>query len=138
MGSTKCCGLFSHDQGRLSAVILEQSFLSFSLTCPDARQHYFGCMWCILICHLHLTSIIICLTAVWAQACGSEHKNKFCHCRASLVHSVSAIVRRCCWCFWWKQFHDTAISGTDYLDLRNRTNFCSVCVGKQVTVSRYC
>ena len=29
MGSTKCCGLFSHDQGRLSGVILEQSFLSF-------------------------------------------------------------------------------------------------------------
>ena len=34
--------------------------------------------------------------------------------------------------------HDTAISGTDYLDLRNRDNFCSVCVGKHVTVSRYC
>ena len=40
--------------------------------------------------------------------------------------------------FWWKQYHDTAISGTDYLDFRNRDNFCSVCVGKHVTVSRYC
>ena len=55
-------------------------------------------------------------------------QNKFCHYRASLVQSVSAIVRRCCWCFWWKQYHDTAISGTDYVDLRNRDNFCSVCV----------
>ena len=30
-------------------------------------------MWCIFVCHPHLT-IIICRTAVWAQACGSEHK----------------------------------------------------------------
>ena len=34
-------------------------------------------VWCILICHPHLTSIIICRTAVWAQACGSEHKTSF-------------------------------------------------------------
>ena len=31
-------------------------------------------LWSILICHPHLTSIIICRTAVWAQAFGSEHK----------------------------------------------------------------
>ena len=35
---------------------------------------------------------------------------------------------------WWEQYHDTATSGTDYSDLRNRDNFCSVCVGKHVTV----
>ena len=33
-------------------------------------------MWCILVCLPHLT-IIICLAAVWAQACGSEHKTSF-------------------------------------------------------------
>ena len=33
-------------------------------------------LWCILVCHPHLT-IIICRTAVWAQACGSEHKTSF-------------------------------------------------------------
>ena len=52
-------------------------------------------------------------------------QNKFCHYRASLVHS-------------WKQFYDIVISGTDYLDLRNLDNFCSVCVGKHVKVTRYC
>ena len=36
----------------------------------------FWCMWYILVCHPHLT-IIICLTAVWAQACGSERKTSF-------------------------------------------------------------
>ena len=33
-------------------------------------------MWCILVCHHHLT-IILCCIAVWAQACGSEHKTSF-------------------------------------------------------------
>ena len=33
-------------------------------------------VWCIFICHLHLTSIICC-TAVWAQACGLERKTSF-------------------------------------------------------------
>ena len=36
----------------------------------------FGGMRCILVCHPHLT-IIICRTAVWAQACGSERKTSF-------------------------------------------------------------
>ena len=39
---------------------------------------------------------------------------------------------------WWQQYHDTATSGADYSDLRNRDIWCSVCVGKHVTVSRYC
>ena len=131
-------GLFSHDQGRLLVAILEQSFLSFSLTSPLSSSALFLGMWCILICHPHLTSIIICLTTVWEQACVTEHKNKFCHYRASLFTRCPKSFVVCCWCFWWKQFHDTAISGTDYLDLRNRVNFCSVCVGEHVTVSRYC
>ena len=38
-----------------------------------------GChrLWCIFVCHPHLTLISHCLTAVWAQACGSEHKTSF-------------------------------------------------------------
>ena len=39
---------------------------------------------------------------------------------------------------WWKQYHDSATSCTDLSDLRNCDNSCSVCVGKHVTVSRYC
>ena len=35
-----------------------------------------GEMWCILVCDPHRT-IIICCTAVWAQACGLEHKTSF-------------------------------------------------------------
>ena len=33
-------------------------------------------MWCILVCHAHLT-IIVCCTVVWAQACGVERKTSF-------------------------------------------------------------
>ena len=33
-------------------------------------------LWCIFICHPHLTSIICC-TGVWAQACGLERKTSF-------------------------------------------------------------
>ena len=57
-------------------------------------------LWCILVCHPHLT-IIICRTAVWAQACGSERKTSF----VIIVH-VGFI--RCprsfldpCWCIGW-------------------------------------
>ena len=39
---------------------------------------------------------------------------------------------------WWEQHHDTATSGTDYLDLHNLDNLCSLCAGKQVTASQYC
>ena len=54
-------------------------------------------VWCILVCHLRLT-IIHCCTAVWAQACGLDHKNKFRHFLASLIHSASAIVfPSVCW-----------------------------------------
>ena len=54
-------------------------------------------MWCISVCHPHLT-IIICCTAVWAQACGLEHKTSFVIHRASSVQSASSIVFHFCWC----------------------------------------
>ena len=78
-------------------------------------------MWCIFICHPHLTGIIciICCTAVWAQACGLERKTSF----VIIVHlwfirrprSFSVVC-------WWELYHYTATSGTDHLELRNRDN----------------
>ena len=61
-------------------------------------------------------------------------QNKFCHYRASLVHSASSHRLLLLLVCWWEQYHDTA---TDYSDLRNRHNFSPMCVGKHVTVSRY-
>ena len=44
---------------------------------PSYLEHLSVIIECgILICHLHLTSIICC-TAVWAQACGLERKTSF-------------------------------------------------------------
>ena len=65
-------------------------------------------------------------------------QNKFCHYRASLVQLASAIVFLSLLVCWWEQHHDTVTSGTYYSDLRNCDSSCSVCVGKHVTVSRYC
>ena len=95
------------------------------LTRPDARQHSFLGMSCLLVCHPHLTSIIV-LTAVWAQACGLEHRNTF----VVIVHLWTICIRdsflfvSVC---WWEQYHDTATSGTDSWDFRNRDNF-GLCV----------
>ena len=68
-------------------------------------------MWCILVCHPHLT-IILCCTAVWAQACGLENKTSF----VIIVHL---------WFIWRlhlfvpvvgrEQYHNTTISGIDSL-----------------------
>ena len=44
-------------------------------------------------------------------------QNKFCHYRESLVHSISLIASRSLLVCWWEQYHDTATSGADYLDL---------------------
>ena len=94
-------------------------------------------MWCFLVCHPHLTTIPCC-TAVWAQACGLDHKNKFRHFHSSLVHTASRN------CFYLVvgllvvQYHDTATSGIDYVDLHNIDNLCSLCAGNHVRVSRYC
>ena len=62
-------------------------------------------MSCLLVCHPHLTSIVV-LTAVWAQACGGIR-----------VSFLSALV------CWWKQYHGTANSGIDCLDCCPR-QFC--------------
>ena len=81
-------------------------------------------MSCLCVCHPHLTSIIV-LTAVWAQACGLEHKTPFViivHFGSFVSASVFLFVLVC----WWEQYHDTATSGTGYSDFRNRDNFWSV------------
>ena len=80
-------------------------------------------MCCIFVCHPHLT-IISCCTAVWAQACGSEHKNKFCHYRASSVHLVSLTLSGSLLVYWWEQYHDTATPVTDYSDHNNLRCVC--------------
>ena len=56
------------------------AILDKSVSCPFCRgpmlvSIIFG-MWCILVCHPHLT-IISCRTAVWAQACVLDHKTSF-------------------------------------------------------------
>ena len=55
-------------------------------------------------------------------------QNKFCHYRASLVHSVSLTVSSSLLVCWWEQYHDTATSGTDYLDLHNLDKSLFICV----------
>ena len=52
--------------------------------------------------------------------------NKFCHYRASLVHSASSIVFLLFLVCWWEQYHDTATSGADHSDLRNHDNLCRI------------
>ena len=91
--------------------IIDWSVYLSVLSTPDARQHSFWGMWCILVCHPHLT-IILCCIAVWAQACGLGYETSFCHYRSSLVQLAPSLV--CC-CRWWEQYHDTAVSGIDIL-----------------------
>ena len=78
-------------------------------------------MSCLFVCHPHLTSIIV-LPAVWAQACGLEHKTPL-PLSCILGSFVSAAVFLFVLVCWWKQYHDTATSGTEYSDFRNRDNF---------------
>ena len=98
---------------------------------------FIGYLCCIFICHLHLTGIICC-TAFWGHRhAGRNVKQDL---SLSCIFGSLDVLDRflLVWVFWWEQYHDTATSGTDYADLRNRDNFCSVCVGKHVTVSRRC
>ena len=56
-------------------------------------------MSCIFVCHFHLTSITN-LTAVWAQACGLEHKNTFViivHLWTTCIRDIYLFVSVCCW-----------------------------------------
>ena len=78
-----------------------------------------------------------CCTAVWAQACGLKRKQVL---SLSCIFGSFGVLDRFLLLLvcWWELYHDTATSVTDYSDLRNRDNFCSVCVGKHVTASRYC
>ena len=78
---------------------IEQS-VSCPLSKPDARQHSFWGVWCILVCHPHLT--IDPLLHSWlgtGMRVGSQ--NKFCLYRASLVHPASAIVCLSLLACWW-------------------------------------
>ena len=85
------------------------------LSRPDARQHYFWVVRCILVCHPHLT-IILCCTAVWAQACGLDHKTSF----IIIVHL---------WFFRHPKLFSLVVGVVVYYsDLRNCDNSCSVCV----------
>ena len=56
----KCRGLFSHEQGRWGQWwrSLIRVFAA-PLSRPDARQHFLGGTWCILVGHPHLTIIIL-------------------------------------------------------------------------------
>ena len=91
----------------------------------------------ILVCHPHLT-IIICCTAVWAQACGSEHKTSF----VIIVHHWFN------WCPWLSLDPCWCVGGSSITILpllvqiirtsATLADLCSVCAGKHVTVSRYC
>ena len=107
---TQWAVLIRSEPMRSLIAILEQCFVC--LTRPYARQHYFWGMWCIFVCHTLLTSIILC-TAVWAQACGLEHKTSF----VMIVHLwfirrlpsftvvgvlVGAVSRYCH--FWYRTF----------------------------------
>ena len=88
--------------------------------CWERMRCLFRFMWC----HSHLT-IILCCTVVWAKACGLEHKT-------SLVIIVHFWFIQCLPLFvavcWWEQYHDTATSETDYLDLHNLDrSLSSVC-----------
>ena len=80
-------------------------------------------VWCIFICHPHLTSISCC-SAVWAQACGLERKQVL---SLSCILGSFGVLDRFLLLLvsWWEQYHDTATLGTDYPDLRNRDSFCS-------------
>ena len=105
----------------------------FSLSRPDARQHSFWGMWCILVFHRHLT-IILC--------CGHMHAGW----NTKQVLSSSCIfgyfgVRNCFYlviALSVEQCHDTTTFGTYHPDLRNCDNSCSGCIGEHTAVSRYC
>ena len=87
----------------------------------------FVVLWCILVCHTHLT-IIICCTAVWAPGARVGTQNRFRLYRASLVHPVFSIAFLLVLVFRCEQYHDTATSGKEYSDLRILDRPCPVCV----------
>ena len=86
-------------------------------------------LWCILVCHPHLT-IIICLTAVWAQACGPERKTSF----VIIVHLWFIRCSRSfldpCWCVDGSSITILPLLLQIIRTFATLTNLCSVCAGK--------
>ena len=71
-----------------------------------------------------------------AQLFGHRHAVRNVKQVLSLSCSAYSIVLFASVC-WWGQCHDTATSGADSSDLRNRDNIWFVYVGELATVSRY-
>ena len=129
-GETQWDVLTTSKQTRFPVVILEQSFLF--LTRPDARQYSFWSMSCIFVCHSHLTSITI-LTAVWAQACGLEHKAPM---SLSCIFGpfASTIFFCLCWCVGGSSVTILPL----LVQMLRTVATVTILVGELAIVSRYC
>ena len=64
--------MYERDSGKILGDEIKVGALLIRLPELQLKTH----LWCVLVCHPHLT-IIICCTAVWAQTCGLEHKTSF-------------------------------------------------------------
>ena len=104
---------------------------------PMLVRLFFLGMWCILVCHPHLT-IILCCTVVLGTGMRVGSQNKFFHFRASLVHSASAIVFTSLSLCRWGSIKILLLLVYSQSDLRNCDNSCSGCISEHFTVSRYC
>ena len=118
------------DAGLLRNIFTEQYHVLIMLARGRAQ------LWCVLVCHPHLT-IIICCKAVLGTGMPVGTKNKFCHYRASLVLSASAIVFLSLLVCLWGSITIPLLL-LQIIRIRNCDNSCSVCVGKHVTASRCC
>ena len=63
---------YERDSGKILDDEIKVGAVLLRLPDSQLKTH----LWCVLVCHPHLT-IIICCAAVWAQACGLEHKTSF-------------------------------------------------------------
>ena len=84
--------------------------------------------WCIFVCHPHLT-LISCCAAVWAQACGSEHKTSF----VIILHH-RFIWRAClfldpCWCVGGSSITILPLLVQIIWTFTTLTSLCSLCAG---------
>ena len=65
-------------------------------------------------------------------------QNKFCHFLASLVHPASLVVFPSCWCVGESSTTILPLLGKIMWTITTATTLSCVCVGKHITVSRYC
>ena len=101
------------------------------------HAQYQWSLWCIFVCHPHLT-LISCCAAVWAQACGSEHKTSF-----FIILHHRFIWRPClfldpCWCVGGSSITILPLLVEIVWTFTTLTSLCSLCACEHVTVSRYC